>query len=117
MLWFFISTIVYAIAAMIYDLFSTGGALNPSINIVVVAVWCLIGGTNVILIKERQKTELKVLKITLSFLFLCLTNDNLVSMHALPWNIRLEHIDILVLFAGMGYIAIRRFLSSRKSFL
>jgi len=117
MLWFFISTILYAIAAIIYDLFSTAGALNPSINTVVLAFWCLIGGINVILIQERQKTELKVLKITLSFLFLCLTNDNLVSMQALPWNIRLEHIDILVLFAGMGYISVRRFLSSRKSFL
>jgi len=116
MFWFFISTIVYAIAAVIYDMFSSANALNPSINTVVVALWCLVGGINVILIREQQKTELIMLKIILSFLFLCVTNDNLVSMHALPWSFRMEHIDILVLFAGMGYIAVRRFLSSEKGF-
>jgi hypothetical protein len=73
-----------------------------------------VGGVNVILIQEGQKTELKVLKIVLSFLFVCLTNDNLVSMQALPWNFRFEHLDVLVLFAGMGYIAVSRFLLKRK---
>ena len=33
-------------------------------------------------------------------------------MNALPWKFRLEHIDILVLFAGLIYYTIRRFTSS-----
>lgn len=114
MFWFFISTIIYALYAMIHDLFSAGSALNPSINTALLGIWCLVGGVNVILIQEGQKTELKVLKIVLSFLFVCLTNDNLVSMQALPWNFRFEHLDVLVLFAGMGYIAVSRFLLKRK---
>ena len=115
MFWVFISAIIYAIFAIIYSLFTSWDALNPSVNTVVLAFWCLVGGINVILIRERQKTELTVLKVTLSFLFLCLTNDNLVSMHALPWNIRFEHFDILILFAGMGYISVKKFRSSGKT--
>jgi hypothetical protein len=115
MIWFFVSTIIYAVFGMIYDLISPGNALDPAINTVVLAFWCLIGGVNVILIRDSQKTESTVLKITLSFLFLCLTNDNLVSMKALPWNFRFEHIDILVLFAGMGYIAVRRMFNPGKN--
>ena len=115
MLWFFISTILYAIAAILYDMFSGQAALNPSISTVVLAFWCIIGGINVILIHDPQKTELKVLKFTLYFLILCLANDNLVTMNAVPWNIRLEHIDIIVLFAGMAYIAVRHYFSPGKA--
>jgi hypothetical protein len=114
MRWFFISTIVYAVAVMIYDLFSSGGALTPSISIYILAFWCLIGGINVVLIQEQNNRNLMVLKVTLSFFFLALAYDNLVTLNVFPWSFRLEHIDILVLFTGMVYIAVRRYRAAKN---
>jgi hypothetical protein len=113
MFWFFLSTIAYAVFAVLHDL-PGGQALSPSINTAVLALWCLVGAINVILIQEGRKTELKVLKITLYFFLLCLAYDNLVVLNVVPWKFRLEHIDILVLVAGMAYVALIRLRETEK---
>jgi predicted tellurium resistance membrane protein TerC len=111
---FFISTILYAAGAMIYDLFSTQGPLSPSIGTGVLAFWCMLAGINIILIREQNNPETTVLKFTLFFFLLSLAYDNLVVMNLLPWTFRLEHIDVLVLFTGMAFIAVRREKNRRK---
>jgi hypothetical protein len=106
--WTFLSTIVYAIGAMIWDRFSATGPLSPSILPVVVALWCFAGGINLVFIRNREKTEMTLMQVAFAFMLLALTNDNLVVLNLLPWKFRLAHIDILVLMGFMGWIAVRR---------
>ncbi len=115
MFWFFISTIAYALFAIGHDLLTPGSPLTPSINTAVLALWCLACGINIILIDHHSR-ELKILKITIYLFIILLAYDNLVSLNLLPWSYRFEHIGILVLFAGMSYIAFRRLRNREEAF-
>ena len=115
MRWLYYSTIAYAAFAIAYDLFTPGELLSPTINTVVLAFWCVLGGLNVILVQDRPGSGITVLKVTLYLFFLSLAYDNLIIMGALSWTFRLGHFNILVLFTGMVYIALRRIRSSMNS--
>lgn len=117
MVWFFRTTIIYAIAAIAYDLLRSETLSGTSINPIVVVVWCLVGIVNLIFFRGLARSEMRVLRGVFFFLFLCVTNDNLVSLRLLPWSIRLEHVDILVLCIGLGYVAMGRFFSTEKKLL
>lgn len=114
MIWFFRSTIVYALGAITYDLLFSATLSGSFINPIVVIVWCLGGIVNLIFIKGLPRSEMGVMRAVFVFLFLCVANDNLVNMRLLPWRFYLEHVDVLVLCAGMGYVAVRRFTSTER---
>jgi sigma-B regulation protein RsbU (phosphoserine phosphatase) len=114
MIWFFRSTIIYAIAAIAYDLFRTETLAGTSINPIVVVAWCLVGIVNLVFVKGLPRNELLVLRSVFFFLFFCIANDNLVSLQLVPWRMRLEHVDIIVLCIGLGYVAVQRFFSTEK---
>jgi hypothetical protein len=114
MIWFFRSTIVYAVGATLYDVFFAATLSSTSVNPIVVVLWCLVAMVNLIAIKGLPRSELGVLRTVFFFLFFCVANDNLVNMRLLPWSFHFEHIDVMVLCAGMGYIAVRRFFSTEK---
>lgn len=116
-IWFFRSTIIYAIAAVAYDLLRTEPSSGASINPIVVVIWCLVGMVNLVFIKGQHQHELRVLRSVFFFVFLCVANDNLVNLKLLPWNMRLEHVDILVLCLGLGYVAVRHFFATEKQLL
>jgi hypothetical protein len=116
MFWFYISTILYAVFGITHDLLYPGNMLNPSINTGVLALWCLGGGINVILLQAKDP-GLKAFKITLYLFVLCLAYDNLVVMNVLPWRFRLQHIDIFVLLAGMAYFTVRHYRASATDFI
>ena len=116
-IWFFRSTIIYAIGAVVYDLLLPGPSSGASISPVVVFIWCMVGIVNLIFVKGERQHELRVLRGVFFFVFLCVANDNFVSLHLVPWNIRLEHFDIIVLCLGLGYIAVRLFFTREKQLL
>jgi serine phosphatase RsbU (regulator of sigma subunit) len=115
--WFFWSTIIYAVAALAYDAFHTETMAGGSINPIVVVIWCVGGLANLLFIKGQSRSDLRVVRSVFIILFICVTNDNLVSLRLLPWALRLEHLDILVLCFGLGYVAVRRFFSTEKKLL
>jgi hypothetical protein len=114
MVWFFRTTIIYAVVAIAYDLLRSETLSGTPINPIMVVVWCLGAIVNLIFIKGLARSEMRVLRGVFFFLFLCVTNDNLVSLGLLPWSIRLEHVDIIVLCVGLGYVAMGRFFSTEK---
>jgi len=114
LLWFFRTAVIYAVSATAYDLLFKTNLTNDYINPILVIIWCLVAVVNLIFIKGQQQVELLVLRSVFIFVFLSVANDNLVNMEILPWDIHLEHVDILVLCIGMGFVAVRRFYSNEK---
>ena len=114
MLWVFRSTIVYDIAAVVYDLIRPGPLTDVSINQTLVLLWCLVWIVNILFIRKKRDIELHVLRavvlITLAFIAI----DNLVIRNAIPFGVHLEHPGFIVLFIGFGYVAVHHLFSNER---
>jgi len=113
LVWVFRSTIVYAVAALAYDLFLSSTPAGGSINPAVVVLWCSVWVVNFFILR-KQKFELYVLRGVFVFLILCIANDNLVILRLLPWEVHLTHVGFVALCVGLGFTAARHFFSTEK---
>lgn len=117
LLWSFRSTIVYAVVAIAIDFLRSGPLVETRINPFIVVVWCIVAVANLIFLKGPQQTEIRVARYVIFFLFFSVANDNLAMLGFIPWKVRLEHIGLGVMWAGLGYVAARHFLSTEKKLL
>jgi phosphoserine phosphatase RsbU/P len=117
LIWFFRSTVLYAVAAVIYDLFSTKTLSDASINPIVVVIWCLVTLVNLALIKNQKQSELNVVRAGFIFLFITVAIDNMVNINFFSSNRHLEHGGFLVLIFTLGYVAVKHFISNEKKLL
>ena len=112
--WFFIFTISYAVFAIAHDLLYSMGGINTLVYKIVLATWCMIVGINTLLLQVRNNTVIIVLKLTIYSFIICVAFDNLMSMKSLHLSFSLEHLEVLFLFAGMVYIAVKHITGSAK---
>jgi phosphoserine phosphatase RsbU/P len=117
LIWVFRSTIVYTIAAIAYDLIRVEPIAEASINATVVVLWCIVWIVNLFSMQKQDRVERRVFQIVFTFVFVGTAIDNLFNFRALPGGTHIEHVSILVLCIGLGYVAIRHFLSTEKKLL
>lgn len=86
MLWVFRTTIVYAVAAISYDLFRLEPLADVSINKTLVVLWCLVWIVNVLFISKQRDIELDVLRVVF-----------VTTRSAIPFGVHLEHPGFTVL--------------------
>jgi hypothetical protein len=115
-LWTFRSSIIYLIAAVIYDLFFAP-SLSIGINPIIVIIWGLVMMINIFFIKRQAQIELLVMRIVLLICMAGITNDNLVNLHLLPWSILITNPCILILCIGLGFVAVHHFFSNERKLL
>jgi len=114
MTWVFRSTIVYAVAAVAYDLFLPGPLTDVAIYRPLAVGWAAVWIANVLLSRRRRDTELRILQVVfLTTLFFMLI-DQLLSMGILSWGFRLEQPGFAVLFVGLGFVAVHHFLVNER---
>jgi hypothetical protein len=114
LLWTFRSTIVYAAAAIAYDLITHRFLTDVSIYPPLVVVWGIVWIVNILMIRKQHDIELRVLRIAFIITLASVTIDNLISRGAIPWGVSLEHTSFLVLCAGLGFVAVHHFFSNEK---
>ncbi len=117
LIWFFRSTILYAVAAVTFDFFNARTVSDASINPIVVVVWCLVTLVNLAFIKKQKQSELNVVRAGFIFLFITVTIDNLMNINFISSNRHLEHGGFIVLIFALGYVAVRHFISNEKKLL
>jgi phosphoserine phosphatase RsbU/P len=117
MLWVFRSTLVYAVAAMGYDLFRSEPLSDVAINAIVIVLWCVVWIGNVLFIKRQQHREVRVLRIVFLITLAYTAIDNLINIRILRWGVSFEHAVFLVLCIGLGYVAVHHFFSNEKKLL
>jgi phosphoserine phosphatase RsbU/P len=117
LIWVLRSTIVYTVAAVAYDLFRPEPVAEASINAAVIVLWCVIWIVNLFAIKKQDRVERRVFQVVFTFVFVGTAVDNLFNLRALPGGSYIEHVSILALCIGLGYVAIRHFLSTEKKLL
>lgn len=112
--WVFRSTIVYAIGAAAYDLFRPGPLTDVAIFRPRVVLWGLVWIANVLLSHRERDIELHVLQIVFLATFIFMVIDQLISIGVLHWAVQLEQLGIAVLFVGLGFVAVHRFLTNER---
>jgi len=117
MLWVFRSTIVYAVAALAYDLLRPEPLSDVSINSIVIVLWCIVWIVNVLFVRKPKHSELHVLRIVFLTTLAYTAIDNLFNIRALPWGVNFEHTIFLVLCFGLGYVAVHHFFSNERKLL
>ncbi|MCX6135857.1 MAG: PP2C family protein-serine/threonine phosphatase [Ignavibacteriales bacterium] len=117
MLWVFRSTIVYAVAAVGFDLFRSEPLADVSINAIVIVLWCVVWIGNVVFTRTQQHRELRVLRIVFLTTLVYTAIDNLINIRILLWGVNFEHAVFLVLCIGLGYVAVHHFFSNEKKLL
>jgi serine phosphatase RsbU (regulator of sigma subunit) len=114
MLWVFRSTIVYAVAAIGYELFRPEPLSDFPINSILVVLWCFVWMVNVLFVRKQQDIELRILRLVFLTTLLSISIDNLVHRSVLPSGAHLEHAGFLVLCIGLGYVAAHHFFFNEK---
>ncbi len=114
MLWVFRTTIVYAVAAILYDLLRPGPLSDISINQTLVVLWCLVWIINVLFIRKQRDIEVDVLRAVFVTTLVFITIDNLTIRNFIPFGARLEHPGFMVLIIGLGYVAVHHFFSNER---
>jgi serine phosphatase RsbU (regulator of sigma subunit) len=117
MLWAFRSTIVYAVAAIAYDVYGPEPLSGVSISRIVIVLWCAVWIVNILFMKRERHIELRVLRIVFLTLLAYTAIDNLINIRVLPWGVNLEHAGFLVLCFGLGYAAVHHFFSTERKLL
>jgi phosphoserine phosphatase RsbU/P len=117
MLWVFRSTVVYAVAAIVYDLYRPEPLSDVSINPAVVVLWCFVGIVNILFLRRERHIELRVLRIVFLTILVYTAVDNLFNIRVLPLGANLEHAGFLVMCIGLGYVAVHHFFSTEKKLL
>jgi hypothetical protein len=117
MLWVFRSTIVYAVAAIAYDLYRPEPLSGVSIIPTVIVLWCIVWIVNILFIKRQRHIELRVLRIVFLTTLAYTAIDNLINIRVLPWGVNFEHAGFLVLCIGLGYVAVHHFFSTERKLL
>lgn len=117
MLWVFRSTIVYAVAAIAYDLFRPEPLSGVSISRIVIVLWCIVWIWNILFIKRQGHIELRVLRIVFLATLVYTAIDNIINIRVLPWGVNFEHAGFLVLCIGLGYVAVHHFFSTERKLL
>jgi phosphoserine phosphatase RsbU/P len=115
-LWTFRSSVIYLIAAVIYDLF-IAKSFSVGINPFVVLVWGLILLINIFFIKRQAQIEVLVVRIVLLICVAGIFNDNLVNLKLLPWSILITNPGILILCIGLGFVAVHHFFANERKLL
>jgi sigma-B regulation protein RsbU (phosphoserine phosphatase) len=106
LLWIFYSSIIYALAAITYDLFSSEALAEASINNVVVVLWAIVSIVNVLFIKRKHDIELNVMKIVFLITLVLVTFDNIAFLRTLILGMGLEHPGFIIMLLGLGYVAV-----------
>jgi phosphoserine phosphatase RsbU/P len=114
MVWVFRSAIVYAIAAITYDLFRPGPLTDVAIYRPLVVVWAAIWILNLLRSRKQRDIELHVMQVVFLTTFMFLVIDQLLSMGVLSWEFRLELPGFGVLFLGLGFVAVHHFLVNER---
>ena len=117
MLWVFRSTLVYAVAAIGYDLFRSEPLSDVAINAIVIVLWCVVWIGNVLFVRRQQHREVRLLRIIFLTTLAYTAIDNLINIRILRWGVSFEHAVFLVLCIGIGYVAVHHFFSNEKKLL
>ncbi len=117
MLWVFRSTIVYAVAAIAYDLYRPEPLSDVSITAAVVVLWCFVGIVNILFLRRPRHVELRILRIIFLTTLVYTAIDNLFNIRVLPLGANFEHAGFLVLCIGLGYVAVHHFFSTERKLL
>ena len=114
MAWVFRSTIVYALAAIVYDLLRPGPLTDVGIYRPLVVVWAAVWIVNLLLSRKQRDIELRVIQVVFVTTLMFLVIDQLLSMGVLSWEFRLEQPGFGVLFIGLGFVAVHHFLVNER---
>ncbi len=114
MVWVFHSTYIYAIAATAYDLFIRSSLSGIPIYRPLVVVWCIVWITNILFSRKERDIELKVLQITFISTIVFIVIDQLIGIGILSPGIQFEQPGFIVLFSGLGFVAVHHFFISEK---
>jgi len=117
MLWVFRSTILYATAAIAYDLYRPGALSDVSVTPAVIVLWCVVWIVNILFTERQRNIELRVLRIVFLTTLAYTAIDNLFNLRILPWGMHFEHVGFLVLCVGLGYVAVRHSLFNERRLL
>ncbi len=109
LVWVFRSTIVYAVVAVCYDLIRPGPSADAGIYRPLAVVWGLVWIVNVLLSRKERDLESRVLQGVFLATFLFMVIDQLISIGTLTWKIQLEQPGQVILFAGLGFVAVHHF--------
>ncbi|MCU0452843.1 MAG: serine/threonine-protein phosphatase [Bacteroidetes bacterium] len=113
----FWSSVVNAIVLVAVDVATGATFSDASISIALVIAWCLVGIVNLAFPQKREATDLLVVRGGLLILFLAISHDNLMSIHLLPWSVNLSNGGFLLLCLGLGFVAVRHFVSNERDLL
>ena len=117
MRWTFRSTVVYAIIGVVIDLTGAATLPDPEIHPIVVVIWCIVWGANLLFIKRKTGIELHVTRTVCGISLLSTMNDQLVNMRVLPWDLHMEHAGLLVLCGGVAFVAAHHVFTTEKKLL
>ncbi len=114
MRWVFWSTIVYALAAVGYDLSRSEPLADVAIYRPLVVLWAFVWIANLIVSGKKRDVEMRILQgvflATLTFMLI----DQLISMNVLSWGVRLQQPGFAVLFVGLGFVAVHHFFENER---
>ena len=117
MLWVFRTTIIYALAAIVYDLTRPGPLGDVSIVPAVIVVWTLVGFANILFVRKEKQIELRILRVAFLAMLAYLAIDNLVNIRVLPGGENFEHIAFILFCSSLGYVAVHHFFSNEQRLL
>ena len=117
LLWVFRTTIIYAAAAVGYDLLRPEPLSDVSISPIMAVLWCSVGIVNVLNSRKERRSETRVLRIVFLTTLVFAVIDNLVNRSVFHWGAYFEHASFLVLCIGLGYVAVRHLFSNERKLL